>query len=66
MKSGGNDENFGEKRKGIEDYLYFCRCICPDTAVRHTEVCGAGWVEYYILKGVTDALFLDIRTSTID
>ena len=24
------------------------------------------WAEHYILKGVTDALFLDIRTTTIE
>jgi hypothetical protein len=27
---------------------------------------GNWWVEHYILKGVTDALFLDFETSTIE
>ena len=35
--------------------------------VKHMEMCTkAARAEHYILKGVTDALFLDFETTTIE
>jgi hypothetical protein len=55
-----------QKFCNIKNNAYLCRCYLPMVAVMSSEEDGAAGWSTTLWKGVTDALFLDIRTSTID